>query len=761
VKIKFLLLLICIISLRTNSQVRQGEWRDHLSYNTGYRIAVVDNLVYCASQSGLLSYNKTTQEVQKHSKVTGLSDVEVSTIEYSPEFKKLIIGYKNGNIDIINPDGSVKNLSDIKRKNITGNKKINRIITTTHYAYLACDFGIIALDLDRQEIKDTYLFGNGGSAIKVNDITIYNNVLYAATEAGIYSADLNSPNLVDYLFWNQLNFLPQYNLPYNLIVNFNNKVYAVYSDQVNHINKLINLNSGSFENSNLIHDDSINDISASNGYLCISGALRTYIYDQQETHYKDFSVSDNMHTYVDNDHTIYSASISSGFSMIISESNRVSFSVNCPRFRKVSKVSALNDQVWVSSGGPDSPFGDGAAYSFSNNQWSSYSSNWGIPFAIGNTYKFAIDSRDNSHSYASAYRYGILEFRSGLYQKIYTSNNTSIFSDIPAEVNIRASGIQFDQQHNLWMILDYVPNPIFILRSDGTWERPAYNNRLLNSTNTQYSDLLITKSGQIWICTKFAEILVLEEDGSGGYVPRPSFIIKNDAGDVKTRASCLDEDTQGYIWVGTNSGPVIYNPSHLFDNQDIVGQQYRVPRNDGTNNADFFLAGESISDIATDGGNRKWLATDKSGVYLVSEDGKKVIYNFRDSNSPLLSNAVLGVGINGKTGEVFFATDLGLLSYQGIATEGNDDFTDVYVYPNPVRPDYEGNITITGLIENTIVKITDVSGNLVYETKSLGGQATWDGHNFNRKRVSTGVYIVFLSSEDGLKTSITKLVFIH
>jgi len=763
VKKGFLLFIVCIISLGTNSQVHQGEWRDHLSYTKGFYIAASENFVYCASESGLLSYNKTTGEIKKHSKVTGLSDVEVSTLAYSPLYKIMLVGYKNGSIDLIKNDATIINISDIKRKNITGTKTINRIITDNQYAYLACDFGIVVIDLAREEIKDSYLFGNGGVSIKINDLTIINGFIYAATESGIYSASLSSPNLVDYTFWTQIGFLPQSNSSYKFVEGFNNKVFAVYSDQTTQNDKLIIINSNSFENSTLVHDDNILDLSTSNGFLTISGMNHNYIYNQQEALFKDFGTFDNFHTFVDVDQKIYVATYYYGFNLINSGYSWTSLAVNCPRFSKVSKISTFNDVVWVSSGGPDNPFqGEAGAYSFINNQWKSYNVHYEITDLIGNIYKTAIDPTDNSHVYASAYRYGLIEFQNNQYQKIFTAENTSIFGNIPSAVGIRIDGLNFDQQNNLWMVLDLVSQPLLKLKNDRvSWERPKFSNSLFNSTSTQFSDFLITKSGQFWFCTKFAEVLVLEENASGGFTEEPSFIIKNDGGDVKTRAYCLDEDTQGNIWIGTNSGPVIYNPSNLFANSNIVGQQYRVPRNDGTNNADFFLAGEAILDIATDGGNRKWLATEKSGVYLVSDDGKKVITNFRETNSPLLSNNVSGVGINEKSGEVFFTTSLGIISYQGIATEGNSEFTDVYVYPNPVRPDYEGNITITGLIENTIVKITDVSGNLVFETKSLGGQASWDGRNFNRRRVSTGVYIVFLSTEDGLKTYVTKLVFIH
>jgi hypothetical protein len=193
----------------------------------------------------------------------------------------------------------------------------------------------------------------------------------------------------------------------------------------------------------------------------------------------------------------------------------------------------------------------------------------------------------------------------------------------------------------------------------------------------------------------------------------------------------------------------------------MQGYQPEIPRNDGTIYVDLLLSTEKINDIAVDGGNRKWIATEKSGVFLVSDDGKKEIRHFTEENSPLFSNNVLTLAVNDLTGEVFFGTDKGIVSYRGEATEATDDFGKVYVFPNPVREDFEGDITVTGLARDANVKFTDISGNLVYETTALGGQAVWDGRNFRGERVHTGVYLVFCTNRDGSRTRVTKLLFIH
>jgi hypothetical protein len=312
--------------------------------------------------------------------------------------------------------------------------------------------------------------------------------------------------------------------------------------------------------------------------------------------------------------------------------------------------------------------------------------------------------------------------------------------------------------------LDLVSNPLIILDNAGNWKRPEISNAILNDESTNYTDLLITSSGQIWILTREKGIVVLEEDGSGGYYDN-SFSIKNQDGTAIAKAYCMNEDNEGDIWVGTNSGPITYySPSYIMDATNVYGNQIKIPRNDGTIHADFLLTGELILDIKTDGGNRKWFATANSGAFLIevlASNSVKTVHNFREDNSPMFSNSLSGIGINEESGEVFLATSLGLLSFKGTATSGFSEYTDVYVYPNPVRPEYDGPVTVTGLVENSIVKITDISGNLVYETTSLGGQAIWNGKNFSGRRVASGVYLVFLATEDGSKSHMTKLIFLH
>lgn len=750
-----------------NAQLLQGQWRDHLSYSSTTAIADDGNVLYAAAEAGLITYNRQSDEIGKLSKVQGLSDVNISALGWDDLSSKLLITYFNGNIDIMDVSGAIRNLPDIERKPITGSKSINAITFHSGMGYLACGFGIVALDLARNEITDTYSFGEGGTPIDVFDVAIAGGFIYAATESGVYRADMDSPNLVDYQYWERLGYLPQPTGSYHTVENSSNGIIAAYTDEAlstdsSRVDRIIVLSGGSYTDWPVeYNDEAVYDITFSNGHLGIASFQRAQIFNSSGSLIRDFTAYNVRQLYVDASGEIYLATLGTGLLRRQNEEYRF-FSINGPRHNEVSKIETRGEHVWVSSGGPDRLYYHGAAYHFLDNRWNSLNTlDMPDQQTLGNTHKIAIDPRDVQHVYAGTQQYGILDIRDGEIVQIFDETNTEAFSEIPPDIKVRVSGMDFDQENNLWIVLDYISQAVFKLPPEGTWENPEASSTILVAGNTAFTDLLVTSSGQIWISSLTRGLVVLEEDGSGGFTER-AFSIKNQDGNILSRAYCLAEDRDGNILVGTNAGPVrYYSPRTVFDQIDVTGVQEKIPRNDGTNNADYVLGSEVILDIAVDGGNRTWMATDNSGVFLLDDDGKTTLHNFRKENSKMLSNNVTGIGINEKTGEVFFASSSGLVSYQGSAISGFSDYRNAYVYPNPVRPGYDGIITITGLMENTLVKITDLSGNLVWETNSLGGQAIWDGRNFDGRKVASGIYLIMLALPDGSESHIMKLLFMN
>jgi len=743
------------------AQIPNGSWRDHLPYSNVKKLAEIGNKIYCATNGGMFSYNKADNSLQRYSKVNGLSDIDISTFGYSEETKTLLVAYINGNLDLIRND-SIFNLPDIKMKTIAGDKFVNNLYFSQGYAYLACSFGVVVVDLNRIVIKDTYYFGPGGSQIKVNDITSDGTFLYAATIEGIYKADIHNPNLVDFNAWSRFTDLPDVNAEYKSLVVFNDKLFTFYKNQGTNLDEIITIDNSGWKKWDKGYSDHFTYLAKHNNYLSFSSLYRTDIYDEKEQLVVVIGSFQCQHAIIDKDFQTWFADPENGLGKPGTGEN--SFMVpNGPAYRDVGDIAARSGTLWAGGGTDASKWSSRGAYNFSNEKWSSVNKTT-VPELEGflNIFEVAIDPLDTGHVYGGSLGYGIVEFQNGNLVELFDETD-GILEPVPGYGHgfIFVSGINFDASGNLWISTSLCDHPVYEIKKDKTWQMMEFDFTGFG-VGTRVGDILPTSFNQQWLLIERYGILVFSVDENDGSLTERAFTVKNQMGDVLDRIHSIAEDRDGNIWIGTGKGPIIYyNPVNIFEEDEIIGYQVKIPRNDGTFTADILLATEKITAIAVDGGNRKWMGTENSGVFLVSEDGTEEIHHFTMNNSPLPSNAINSIAINQSNGEVFFGTDKGIISFKGQSTEGSDDFSGTYVFPNPVRENYQGDITITGLVEDVNVKITDISGNLVFETKALGGQAIWDGKNFNGQKVHTGVYLVFCSNEDGSKTFVTKLLFIH
>jgi len=318
----------------------------------------------------------------------------------------------------------------------------------------------------------------------------------------------------------------------------------------------------------------------------------------------------------------------------------------------------------------------------------------------------------------------------------------------------------FDKSGNLWMTQTQVPGSIKVLKSDGSW---IVNPITIDAPTI--GDIIITRAGHKWIILPRGYGLFILDDNKTHELfsdDRYKYLIVEDTeNQIISNVYSIAEDKDGNLWVGTDQGPLVYyNPESVFDNK-LKANRIKIPRNDGSGLYDYLLKTETITSIAVDGANRKWIGTSGSGAYNVSSEGTILLHNFNEMNSPILSNNIVSLAVDDKTGDIWLGTSKGIQSYRGNATEGEEQFSKVYSFPNPVRENFTGNVTITGLIKDSQIRITDISGNLVYETVSDGGMATWDLTTYNGQRVATGVYMVFCSSSDGSQSTVTKILVIR
>jgi ligand-binding sensor domain-containing protein len=751
--------LIFILSLTHGlgfSQIPIGSWRDHLPYADCRNITMAKNKIYCSTAIGLFTYNLEDNSLERLSKITGFSDMGISAIKYNPSNDVLLIAYEDANIDLYTGN-SIYNFADIKRKSIQGGKSINNILFIGTNAYLSCDFGIVVFDTQKREFSDTYHIGEAGQLTKVNEIAFDGKNLFAATDVGIFFADIKNPNLVDYNNWKRISFIPNFNQSFNTVLSFNNQVLVNY---VNTINKgIIYCISGNTYKI-LEVPDVIKNTICNDEKLVILTQNHIYIYNKNLEKIADltdygFSRVNPEDAIIDAAGLLWIADNSSGLVRQNADNKFTNTIINGPYHYNVTDISISGGKLWAAGGIKSTEYRYYGIYSFINNWWENYNRLFIPDMNIPNIHKIVIDPIDPTHVFAGSYGYGLLEFKDQKLIKIYNEKN-SILRNIQGfdQGYVRIGGMAFDKANNLWITTSEVSDPVYVKKTDGTWLNMKFKSSGF-SFNQANDQIIITQNDHKWMIMNHSGIFAFDNGGN-----EKKFSPADENGKILTNeVFCLAEDNAGAIWIGTEIGIMVYyNPENVFSGSSFYASR-PIIEIDGT--SQYVLKTEKITKIVVDGGNRKWIGTESSGVFLLSEDGTTEIFHFTVENSPLLSNNITAISIDNQTGEVFFGTDKGIISYMSNSTQAKEAFDDVYVYPNPVRETYKGDIVITGWVEKTSVKITDINGNLVYQSTSFGGQAIWNGTTLNGRRVNTGVYLVFLSNQDGSETFVTKLLFIN
>lgn len=752
-----------------------GGWEEHMSYKKGLSVAEGFDKVFCATENGIFVYKKLDNSIERISKVNGLSDAEAAVLNYNRYNDKLIIAYKNSNIDIIDKFNNVVNISDIKRKTIVGNKAINNIYFINQYAYLACGFGIVVIDMDRFEVKDTYYIGTAGSYVNVRDITSDASYIYAATNTGVSRAPLNG-NLSDFTTWSQMAGLPVG--IYNTITSFNGKIFTNFSKHT-------------MTNQVTYDQDTVFEYNGTNWSNHFSGAVfavrqlrssvnQLYLSMIQLWSVSIFDVSFNYHGYCD----WYFGDVASGRSAItddggvtwIADYNHglvkrdwgnvmTEILPNGPETSLIPNMASANGTLLIAPGGISVAWGNqyktGHVDKYDGSSWKPIKGNYSGIINLDTIFDImnvAFDPKKSDHYYAATWGRGVIEYLNDVPVMQYNSTNSTLKNFFGTMC--LTYGMAFDKSNNLWITNSYVDSTVAIKKTNGTWQSLNFSPVI---GNIAVGQIVIDKNDQKWIVLPRGNGLMVYK-GNTTNQPNSSNTKKlstssGNGGLPTLGVNCLAIDKDEEIWVGTDKGIcVFYSPEKVFTGQNFDAQQILIEQ-DG--HVQILLETENITAIAVDGSNRKWIGTTKSGIYLMSADGTKTIYHFDENNSPLLSNEITSIAIDEKTGQVYIATAKGLISFRGTSLEPFENFSGAYVFPNPVKHDYSGPIAIKGLMANSTIKITDISGTLVYETKSEGGLAIWDGKTFDGRRVSSGVYMVFGTNEDGSQKMVTKILFIN
>lgn len=768
----FFFILLIIPTILPAQEIAIGAWRHHLPSKSVIALTETAQSIFAATPFGVLHYDKNFQSIEKIDKVTGLSDFDISVIDYSAENNLLIVGYQNGNIDVIKGT-QILRVPDIQQANILGSKRINRMYFEGTQAILACNFGVVVMDLTQNVILDTWFIGPEGSMMMVFDFVRYGDYYYAATEAGLLRASVNAPNLADFQYWKHAEGLPA-TQSFNLLEVHKNQLFANMNQDSQDI--LYKYDSNEWTTFNPTGSSEFlrprNQIRSSNGYFLSSSSRGVYVFDQNLEYINSFyfyfdervrawdALVDRNGVLWVGDHTmgLIKGDLSGQFESIIYPG---------PYNAQSYSVSHNGQDLWVAPGailnGWQNTWNPHGIYVFSENKWDRFSRNeFPVLNDIRDIHQITPSLTHPGRVYASAWRGGLIEFdvKDGLIE-VYNEENSTLQKRAGVQDFIRVGGSAWDSRGNLWVSNSDADHFLSVRKNNGQWMSYPHDGYVVG--NETLGQVLVDNSDQKWVALpRGGGIIVFKETSLDNNIDFDIRKLNTQQGNGSlptSRVTSMAKDKDGYIWVGTTEGVVVFYSPHMalrgqaFDAQAIIVDQ------DGF--AGKLFENEVITSIFVDGSNKKWFGTVNSGAFLLSPDGRETLMHFTRSNSPLPTNHILDISVNPQTGEVFFATAQGLVSYRGFATEGKPRHaSDVYAFPNPVRPGYEGYIAVKGLVSNARVKITDISGNLVYDTFAEGGQMVWNGKDLFGRKPGTGVYLVFSTDPDGNETMVTKILFI-
>ena len=759
---KSLAILLVLLPLVGGAQTAIGRWRDCLDYNSTFRIEPAADCIYAAGRTGLMYCRLPEREVGTLSKASGLSDAGISTIAFDSTSGSLVVAYTNANIDII-VDGSVYNISDIKRSDMLGDKSVYSIRFRRGTAYLTTGFGIVAVDLGRREIIETYYIGAGGAHTAVYDLVFTADSLYAATAEGLKRIAATEPHLGISDRWQtdaRLAGVALKQLEYHcgtLMVTgytIDPAVLTLYCHTDTGYRSIV-----SGEIQSIRTGGGMLTISTLDGVLRYDGALS---FVDSVTVFTDWANVEAYDAVVVSDGSLWVAHNWLGMLCIAPGVAEFYLPESPTSDDKVYRLVPTLGRMMLCPGGHTTTYANSylnPEMSVSDGRhWKTVDRSGGQLDGAFDIVDAAVNPRDTTEVYMAVWGSGIAQVRSDTVRELYNADNTDGALTI-YQGYLRTGALAFDWQGNLWALNSHSPYALVVRRSDGTWEHL--------STEALSSQLQVDKliwdsvNNYLWFAGRDNAIYV--HDG----VSRVAQVNPNNGSKLQTESvNALVQDRLGNIWIGTNKGiKVIYDGSKAFTSGGY-GETAPVNCSNITiTNGDFYeylMAYENITAIAVDGANRKWVGTASGGLYLLSANGLEQLAHYTAADSPLMSDKIIALGIQPASGEVYVGTAMGLQVFRSTATYAESTpLEHIYAFPNPVRPGYDGPVAIKGFTRDALVHVTDAAGHVVFATQALGGQAIWNARTASGERVASGVYYVFASDAEGGNRSVAKILVVR
>lgn len=754
--------LICLLLITFTTcyaQTSIHQWMTHAPAAKVISVDIMNDNIFAATPYEIFYYNTNDNSINKLSKVEGLSDFGINVIRHNPNTGHIFVGYTNANIDLIDNDNNIINISEIKNKNIIGGKTINDVYFIDNLAYICCSFGIVVADMTRMEIRDTYIIGKGGSYLNVNDITLHDNKLYAATSEGIYYANYPNEHLADFSQWTHDTTMIHSDINYSEIESFNNKLYANYSINQWNTDTLFVYDGNSWDYFNKNVTTIRRELRAYDDRLLCVEHYSARVIDTNDNTTRFFSSIEPFAGVYDKKRKVYwFGDVSNSLIKAKGDKDYENIHFNGPYSDACFEIKANGNQVWVAAGGYTGTWAKrwlkhGVSY-YNDNTWEHINrNNTEALDTITDLVCIAFDPTNASKVYVGSYDNGILEFEDFKLKNIYDDKNSSLGKLIGYDY-VYVTGLDFDSKNNLWAANSKSDKMLSVKTTGNNWY--SYN-----IGDNYISRLMVDANDYKWILTRDGTFIVFNDNNTLSSTADDKYKIistKKGQGGLPEAANCMAKDRNGTVWVGTNDGLAMFtSTTKIFESgANYDATRILVPRNDGSGQADYLLSGESVLSIAVDGANNLWIGT-TNGAFYISNNGLTEYHHFTQDNSPLLSNRVQDIAIDAD-GNIFFATDKGIISFRGKSSESKDVNSDVIVFPNPVRQGYSGLVGIKNLTYNALVKITTVDGSFVTHLYSEGGQAVWDCTTIDGQKVKPGIYLIFISDENGKEHYATKVL---
>ncbi|CAM4441876.1 type IX secretion system anionic LPS delivery protein PorZ [Flavobacterium terrigena] len=750
------LLSYFFLSVTLFSFSQQKLWKGYFSYNEITDVCISPSKVHSSTKNSVFNKDVSTNILTTFTSVNDVKPDEITAV-FQTSNKYTLVGNKNGLIIIIKPDGTTLNKVDIiSEVQVSANsKRINDFYEFNGKVYVSTQYGITVIKLSNFEIEVSFYIGNTGENIDVLQTTILNGEIYAVTRnQGIKKATLSNPFLYNFSQWsvfNSSNWLS--------IVTFNNQLAAMNTDGYTY--RFLGNTPQQFSN----QVASGLKLRTDNTYLTISNQWQILVYNQSfalvSIVYQIPNFPDSFTCAITKNDKLYIGTKKSGLfeTTVVNPTVFTNISPNGPIEDYAFKVTKTSNDLWLTHGAYDRTYDPN--YKFQGISIFNKNNGWGkIPTTelqgAVSLAAVAQNPRNLNEVFVASGHSGMLKFTNKANAFLY--NQTNFLESVgwaPGYISVRINGMKYDKDGNLWLTNALVNKGIKVLKSNNTWQSFDLSTIVQSPEYVQYGNIDIDKNSTKWVATYGRGVIAFNEKYNNKYI-----VINQEESNLPSNdVRCVAVDNRNQLWIGTFTGLRILNSVDRFISESELTTTNIVIQ-EGDLAQELFYQ-QVIQDIKVDGSNNKWVSIADAGVFQVSPNGQTTLRRFTKDNSPLPSNNVLDIEIDEVSGEVFFATDKGLVSFLGTSTKGDDDLQNVYAYPNPVRPGYSGTVKISGLMDKVNLKITDIEGNLVFETTSSGGTVEWDTTAFGKYKVASGVYMVFVTSSDAAETTVKKIMVIR